>query len=122
MGAFPLNARLGVDTENGITIAPSLSTSYDINKKKKTLGSLNIGTQYNSRQGLSELTFSKSFSKKGAGDSKLSILKSPLIPSINASLVNFNTPSYITSTDFNARSFSFSLDLIFGGELPFTNL
>ncbi len=120
MGAFSLNTSLGVDLENGISITPSLSSNYQISKKKNVIGNINIGAPYNSREGLTELTFSKSFAKSSFYDSKNVYLGNQSNP-INSSLVNFNTPSYITKSDFNSNSLAFSLELNPGLEIPFIN-
>ena len=122
MGAFGLNANLGVDLENGISLSPSLSSNFSISKKKNINGKINIGAPYNSRQGLSELSFTKGFSKTSFEASSKALYKSTYGVSINSTLATFNTPSYITSTDFDSDAFSFSLNLALGGELPFTNI
>ena len=123
MGAFGLNAKLGIDLENGISIAPSLSTAFSIGKKKNVFkGGLNIGAPYNSRQGLQDISYSLNYSRKSFNASGKSMYKASFGASANHSLSTFNTPSYITHSDFNSDAFSFSLNLALGGEVPFLNI
>ncbi len=122
MGSFGLNLNMGVDLENGISITPSLSSTFKISEEKNIIGKLNIGAPYNSRQGLSELTFSKEYSRSVFEETKKGLYSSKTGVTINSTLANFNTPSYITNADFNSEAFSFSLNLGIGGEIPFTNI
>lgn len=127
MGAFNLNLNLGADLENGISFVPSLSTSFKIDENKgdgSLTGNINIGAPYNSRQGMSEMTFTKGFSnfQTKQSSNKFRKIESTIGASITTTLATFNTPSYITKSDFDSRSFSFSANFAAGGEVPFANI
>lgn len=128
MGSFRLGANLGADTESGITLAPSLSTSMQLKKKEFELsGSLNIGAQLNSRQGLSELTFTKNLQVKTFKEVKIKgVMESYRTGTYGLAnagvLANFNTPSYTPAMDHNSESFSLSANFALGAEVPFANI
>lgn len=133
MGAFGLNANLGLSTDNGISINPSISTSKILKNKegKELSGQIGIGAPFNSREGLKELTFKKKISEK---TTKVGIkLINKFLFQVNVAqtsvgvgsagtMLSFNTPSYQTHIEHNANAFSFSLNVDPGVAPPLINI
>jgi len=122
-----LNAGLGItsSSDDGISLAPSISMSMKVNKKEKTADHTTIGVSassvYNSRSGLKALTFggslsrSKSFgSTVGKGSTK-GYSSSTMLANPGTSW-SFGTESYTPQITMPMTSFSMTGMFTLGGE------
>lgn len=123
MGAYSLNAGLGIGIGEGLNVAPNLSINHIAeNESGGTETKLNIGAPYNSRSGLTQLSYSLSKAKMTTkmvdGKPKVSVTGN----ASSGSFITFNTPNYTPGIEYNTVSSSFSLDLGPGFEIPAINL
>ncbi len=131
LGAGNLNMTMGADLENGLSAGANAKVSFNrivANKTQSTLfsGGLNIGAQYNSRAGLSEISFSRTFNMaltdnlidEETGE-ETQVIKASRQNYASGTMFSFNTPTYTTHADHNTKNESYSFDVKPGISLPF---
>lgn len=129
-GNGPLNANLGLtsDTNEGLTVQPSLSLSISNSKTEKSMTTfgLSIGTAYNSRSGLKQLTITKSLTSGERGLNEKGEVDNQLKQSITSQLessssFNVGTPTFSPSSGPNMKNLSISGRFTAGGAFFGTN-
>lgn len=90
------------NTSEGVTVSPSLSLDYNLNqsKEKTTAMGGSIGLGYNTRQGLQDLTLSRTFSVKN-DDARIKRYSN-----YASSSISFNTPPFSPKNLLEYKSFS----------------
>lgn len=117
----PLEANLSFSgtSENGSSFSPSVSYSNKLNEKAvndRTLGG-NVGSSFNSRQGLSYITYGAEFSKKYTeAEKKSRKLRSEKETRNPSSSFNIGLNSYTPSASSNLKNFSLTGTFKFGGD------
>lgn len=103
-GGLGLNITSGPD---GLGVSPSANIGKKSDGAEKK-GSVSVGTSFNSRTGLKQLTMGASYSQKGKGGGKTTSAGSS-----KSSSISFANPSYIPQVDlpFKNISFAFSAKL-----------
>lgn len=90
----PLNFNLGItsSTDDGLTVQPSVGLSFKAkgpgSDEKQSFGSLSIGSAYNSRQGLKQISFGSAVLGTGGPSASIDLGTPTYVPSITMPMKN----------------------------------
>lgn len=127
-GKGPLTGSLGLtsSSDDGVTIAPSVSMQANVSKADKISLGVNIGTSFNTRAGLKGLTISANLSqtsnvKKTSGKTTKTgeRVRSMGIGSV---AFDFTQPTYTPKVDLPLNHVSFTGRFTIGGEIAGINV
>ncbi len=127
-GDGPLTGSLGLtsSSDEGVTIAPSVSMQAKVGKNDQTSLGINVGTSFNTRAGLKGLTISASVSqtsiitKTNSNSSKAA--KTTRSMGLGGVSFDFTQPTYTPKVDLPLNHVSFTGRFTIGGEISGVNV